>query len=731
MQKRIGYLFWILLLAFGLMLLITAAQLLAKENIGGLKKGNTEAVITFTINNRLQDLINLSFELESKISNPAKPVNYRQSLLDSLAVLGYNTSVLKGMDLSKEAISRFDQLSQYINRQVALGTKALQFIRAHDPAGGKKIIDSIRTMRLADSVYAIALTIEKYLEKDLQATLNNNTKVSSRLSAYNKILAIIAITAVLILGTIIINRHVKQMQLIRDLEKAKTEAQRLAGVKEQFLANMSHEIRTPLNAIKGFTKILSESALDKEQKRYTSIISDASDKLVYIVNDILDIAKIEAGKLRIEEKEFNILRVLDTVEYMFQNTALEKQLEYLQQVDEQVPLSLKGDPDRLLQIIVNLVSNAIKFTRTGFVSTVVSKINEDGEKVWIMFSVEDSGPGIPADKQETIFQRFEQLGMGNDNVTKGTGLGLSIVKSLTELMHGSITLHSEPGQGSRFSVLLPFYKVVQPMNKETADRKINEQAGQPRFNASVLVVEDNKVNQLLLKHTLERSGITVSIAGNGSEALDLLSCNPYDLVLLDIQMPVMDGYETIYQLRHFQKLTVPVVAMTAYAMPGEKDKCIRAGMNDYLPKPVDFNELNKLLERYLDACHENDILYLPDTKKEEGFLLQLSEGDTVMTRKILVEIKSEIPRVLEKIEAMGNRYDTSVLGELLHHMISTFALLGTDNPVMRKIEEMREEQEFKIIGDITPLVAELKEELRLQTRKLETRILTLEQTNII
>lgn len=693
MKKRIGYLFWILLLAFGLMLLITAAQLLAKKNISGLKKGNREAAITFTINNRLQDLINLSFELESKISNPVRPLAYRQSLLDSLAMLGYNTTVLKGLDLNKEAANRFEYLSHFIDKQVSLSTQTLQYIKEAKPDNSKMVIDSIRAMRLADSVYSIALTIEKYLEKDLQATISNNTRVSSRLTAYNKILAIIAITAVLILGTIIINRHVKQVQLISDLEKAKTEAQRLAGVKEQFLANMSHEIRTPLNAIKGFTRILSQTKLSPEQQQYTGIISDASNNLVYIVNDILDISKIEAGKLRIEEKEFSLQRVLHTIEYMFLNAADEKKLEFHQQVKEDVPLHLKGDPDRLSQIIVNLVSNAIKFTRAGYVSIVVSKVKEVDGKVWVMFNVEDTGPGIPDNKKETIFQRFEQLNLGNDDVTKGTGLGLSIVKSLAEMMHGSITLSSEPGKGSVFSVILPFSKVAEIESIVTEQDEFQETGNHLKYDAAVLVVEDNKVNQLLLRHTLEQWGISVSMALNGSEALELVDEKKFDLVLLDIQMPVMDGYETIRRMRSEIKMSTPVIAMTAYAMPGEKEKCMQAGMNDYLSKPVDFAKMDELLKNFLQSNVRKEINSGKGKNGQENFLLQLAGGDHGIAQKILLEIKKEIPIVLEKIKVFQQKNSSRGLDGVLHSMVSTFSPLGNETPVMIKINQLREQLE--------------------------------------
>jgi signal transduction histidine kinase/CheY-like chemotaxis protein len=709
MKKRIGYLFYILLLALALMILITTAQILARRNINGLIKGNREAAITFTINNRLQDLINLSFELESKISSTTKPVSYRQSLLDSLTVLGYNTSVLKEVDLNKESTEKFSQLSKFTNRQVTLSTQAIQFIKDGKLNESKKLIDSLRSLKLTDSVYSTALMIEKYLEKDLQKTFSNNTKVSSRLSEYNTVLAIIAIGAILILGTIIINRHIKQMQLIADLEKSKTEAQQLAKIKDQFLANMSHEIRTPLNAIKGFTKILSQSTLDKEQQQHVNIITDASNNLIYIVNDILDISKIEAGKLRIEQKEFNLQKVLQTVEHLFLNAATEKKLQYTQQIDDGIQTQIKGDADRLMQIITNLVSNAIKFTSAGSVSTTVSKIKEDANNVWIKFCVEDSGEGIPQNMQETIFQRFEQL--DGNNITKGTGLGLSIVKSLTELMKGEISVSSELGKGSKFNIILPFIKMSEQENIPV-NIEIQEQI--PHFeNSSVLIVEDNKVNQLLLEHMLRKSGIIADIATNGSNAIELVKKKNYDLILLDIQMPVMDGYETIHQLRNVLNLSVPVLAMTAYALPGEEEKCLNSGMNGYLSKPVDFPKMFSLLKKYLQT--KNISVKKQEVTKSEhnDFLLELAGGDKDIAKKVLQEIINEIPNAVKKLRIAKENKDANGLNSTLHHLVSTFSPLGTDIPVMKKIQELRTHQDLgdnkKDISSVNDLIKEIDE----------------------
>ena len=682
MKSRITYFFWILFFAFGLMILVLMAQILNLKNITGLKKGNREAVITFTINNRLQDLANLSFELETKVISSANRAYNRQSITDSLTMLGYNGSVLEQINLNREIAVRFKKLNRFINQQIEISLRVLQ----NKSTSGATLIDSLRKLQIADSVYVTALTIQKNLENDLQTTLSNNTKKSSSLLFYNRLILSLGMLAIVLFSTIIIYRYLRQLQLISALENATAAAKKSAQIKEQFLANMSHEIRTPLNAIKGFSRLISQTPLSREQQQYAGIINDASGSLIHIVNDILDISKIEAGKLRIEKKEFNLSKILQTVEYLFFNAAKEKQLKYSQHINDDVPMHLKGDPERLSQILINLVSNGIKFTQTGYVNTHVSLSKEENGKVWIEFQVKDSGIGIPADKQEAIFQRFEQLDTKDEDIIQGTGLGLSIVKSLAELMGGNIVLASEQGKGTIFKVLLPFEKCSVIISNENKTDLI------PAYyytGASVLVVEDNKINQLLIKHTLAGVDITTEIVSNGQEALETVAKRKFDLVLLDIQMPVMDGYATIQALRKRPDFTTPVVAMTAFAMPGEKEKCLAAGMNDYLAKPIDFTQLINVLEKFLVAGKATEKIIAVPQITGDSFLLGLAGGDRNIARRILEEIKQEIPAAAKKLEEVKKNKEFTELNSICHHMVSTFAPMGNETKVIKKIQQLR------------------------------------------
>ena len=711
MKPRIGYLFWILVLAFSLMIVVLAIQLLTKKNINGSKKGDQEAVITFNINNKLTDLVNLCFELQTKVTNANDLNNARQSLTDSLTMLGYNASILEQINLNEQVSTSFKKLNKDITRQIETSLEVLN----NKGSNRLRKIDTLRKLEIGDSVYATALSIQKYLEKDLQTTFKNNRESSSRLTDYNRTLAIIAIAAVLILGTIIINRHLRQVQLISELEKATDAAKKSAMIKDQFLSNMSHEIRTPLNAIKGFSHLITQTKLSKEQQQYAEIINNASGSLIHIVNDILDISKIEAGKLRIEAKQFDLSKLLQTTEYLFLNAAAEKKLEYSQYINETVPVNLKDDPERLSQILINLISNGIKFTPTGYVHTIVSISKEVGNQIWIKFVVEDSGVGIPSNKQEKIFQRFEQLDINNSKAIEGTGLGLSIVKNLVVLMGGEISVLSEYGKGSVFNVELPFIKVDKPIDETTESNK-TAVTSYSYAGSSVLVVEDNKVNQLLIKHILTDLNIISEIVSNGQEALNILERRSFDLVLMDIQMPVLDGYATVKVMRKNSALQIPVIAMTAYAMPGEKEKCFTAGMNGYIAKPVDSIELAKLLGDFLKPITQE--VMRKDLQKEvkEKFLLELAGGDSSIAKLILKQIKTEIPHTIKKLKQFKSSNYIAELKSICHHMVSTFSPMGSETPVMKKIQQLQHAEVYE--GRYRDEVGELEKLLH----KLETSI---------
>jgi CheY-like chemotaxis protein len=380
--------------------------------------------------------------------------------------------------------------------------------------------------------------------------------------------------------------------------ESETQVKASAAIKENFLANMSHEIRTPLNAVLGFTNILQKTKLDNEQREYVDIIQTSGDNLLSIVNDILDLSKIEAGMMRIEEAPFRVSDIISTVETMLKPKAEEKNLKLIVNLDSDIPEMVSGDAVRLTQILVNLVSNSIKFTEEGGVYLRVTMLKNENGAAKLEFLVRDTGIGIPSEKQSTIFDRFEQAEAETTRRFGGTGLGLSIVKNLVDLQKGTISLFSQNGNGSSFTVELSFTICDA---EGTIKREIKKQAtisDNSKSKIRILIAEDNAMNQRLIKHLMQSRGYHFDLVFNGIQAIESLKKQTYDLVLMDIQMPEMDGYTATGQIRNELKLHIPVIAMTAHAMSGEREKCMRAGMNDYLSKPIDEEILFDLIQKY-------------------------------------------------------------------------------------------------------------------------------------
>src|SRR4030095_1594590 len=339
----------------------------------------------------------------------------------------------------------------------------------------------------------------------------------------------------------------QQQHLITRLNISEKKAKVAAQAKENFLANMSHEIRTPLNAILGFTNLLQRRDLDKESKGIILTIQRSGENLLAIINDVLDLSKIEAGMMRIESAPFSIRGLIHSIETMFLLKAAEKQLLLTTSVNSDMPDTLEGDATRLTQILVNLLGNAIKFTSSGNIAVRVEKNGITDNTVNTLIKVSDTGIGIEKEKLNTIFERFQQA---EDTVTRrygGTGLGLSIVQELVLLQHGAITADSRPGTGTTFSITIPYKissEIITPVSKS-----LPEEIETGFDDVKVLVVEDNEINQSLIRHLFDSWNLAFEIAGNGKEALEKLTYRHYDLVLMDIQMPEMDGYSATQEIR--------------------------------------------------------------------------------------------------------------------------------------------------------------------------------------
>jgi len=443
-----------------------------------------------------------------------------------------------------------------------------------------------RDDRVYDSIKAISSTLEKLETQETIRLTNKLTDETTNKTA--NILSSLILTGVLIMFVflIIVYFEIKKSEVLRkELIREKQNTEKLAKVKEEFLANMSHEIRTPMNVIMGFSEQLSKTDLNNEQQKLLLNIKRSSNHLITVINEILDYSKIEAGIIALEKIPFEVKEIVDDVYESFKNIASKKGIKLSYKIDDAVAKTVIGDPVRLKQILLNLTGNAVKFTKEGSIQLMCKVWSGDEGAQTLLFEVKDTGVGIPANSQEKIFDQFAQADSSVTRKYGGTGLGLTITKKLIEAQKGEIGVKSEEGKGSVFFFRLT-YSIGLESDKEISSKSSDSMNFQVLSGKRILIVDDDDLNKALASYILENYDVDVDTASNGKEAIEKVTEENYDLILMDLNMPGMNGADVVTEIRK-KKIDIPVIAITGNVLKPEIEKCMEAGMNGYISKPYD------------------------------------------------------------------------------------------------------------------------------------------------
>ncbi len=612
-------------------------------------------------------------------------------------LLNTNTFLAK----SYYSLHLYDKASQYINRSIVLAkeqgqakylrdnyqlladiySKQGDFEKAywyHKLYNDNK--DSVLNETTSFNISRIQAELDlERKDKEIELLTKNteiqSQKISVQTTQRNFLIAGLIILIFVLLITIYLYRQKKKVT--QEIFNAKVLAETAKEAQEQFLANTSHEIRTPMNGIIGMTNHLMETGLDSQQKEYVSVIKESSNNLLALINELLDLSKIMAKKIVFDNKPFEIREIIKSLVRLLEFRTKEKNIKIIFDIDSRIPLSITGDAVRLKQILLNLVENAVKFTHNGEVKIIVRLLEEVDDSVNLEFKIEDTGIGIPENKLNAIFENFTQVNSKTTRKYSGTGLGLPITKQLVEQQDGTISVISKLNVGSIFSFTLRFKKVI--TNSAESNHHHFNFSVFPKADLEgmhVLIVDDNKINQQVASLTLQKWNAQTVVSNSAMDAFDLLDKHHFDLILMDVTMPEIDGFEATGKIRKHSDpriANLPIIAITAAAFIADKNKCIEAGMNDYISKPFDPTDLLNKIHKLLPATSNNQ-------KKLElcdlTLLKDRAAGDSGFIKEILESYTQEMPLYIAEMELFLNKKDWQEVSKQAHKMKSPIALMG-------------------------------------------------------
>ncbi|MEC5144609.1 ATP-binding protein [Chitinophaga sp. 212800010-3] len=699
--KRIKY--YLLGLFVTGMILFVVLQFNSSNNIRKLIKGNEQLLQELNVKNELQKLQTNMAKTDSKVRGAviSQDTVHITGIEAEIAIIKSDLKEINKIIKNDSTEKLLTQLNYLVDEKNNFNLLVLDTFYSKGKWAAERMINSQKGKRLSEAITSILRQLDTTRQSEVNRTTNLIDTSGQKAQSWGTVLVIFACLSSLLAFLYITSRIHRQEQLIEALDQSRQQEQKLTAVKDQFLANMSHEIRTPMNSVLGFTHLLKTQPMNEKSREYVAAIENAGQNLLEIINDILDISKIESGMMRIEPTSFSLRSVLHSVNTMFRPKAEEKQLQLSVSVDDDVPDILYGDVMRLTQVLVNLTSNAVKFTNEGAVKIRVTKIWAEDNSVRILFTVSDTGIGIDASKLDSIFDRFNQGEASTTRKFGGTGLGLTIVKQLIELQNGFISVESKPGEGTSFKVELP-YTLSDSLAEEGNSYFTETEQLSMHPDVRLLVAEDNRMNQNLLRHLLGTWQLQYKIVTNGREVLQALEKQHFDLVLMDIQMPEMDGYMAVQGIRNELHSTIPVIAMTAHAMTGEREKCLQMGMNEYISKPINEDELYRLIQLYIGKLPPKDLSSVNHHHPSENghfhllnmnYLHGLSNGNSSFEKTMLEQFIAQLPEELSVLKQAVVAEDIAAIRASAHNLKTTVSFIGLENnlyPILEPLEKLQE-----------------------------------------
>lgn len=682
------YFKYILLATFIIaVVVIVFLQFNSNRSINQLINGNENLLGELNVKNNLQQLQTGIVTLESKVRGTVIEgadinSNHIQNEINNIQS---SVAELKWLREDEDIAPLIDRLKKLVASRINFNQLVLDIFSNEGKAAAEDMINTKHGNQITDSIKITAFELNKAHELDVKKLINEADANGQKAKTLGSIMALMAALASIFTFGYVAFKVREQQKLIGQLNASEAKAREAVRIKENFLANMSHEIRTPMNALLGFTNLLQRKQLDEEAAGYVQTIQKSGENLLMIINDILDLSKIEAGMMRIEEAPFSIRGLVHSVETMFSGKLKEKGIRLVTHVDASLPDTLEGDAVRLTQILINLLGNALKFTEQGTISIDISNEGATGNSILTGIRVSDTGIGIEKEKLVQIFDRFQQA---EDSMTRkygGTGLGLSIVKDLVDLQNGKIAVQSETGKGTVFTIQIPY--ILSKEQVSTSKYLPSSSIQNSNFkNITILVVEDNEMNQSLVTHLFNSRQLLFDMANNGKEAIDLLQRKSYSLVLLDIQMPEMDGYSTAREIRDTLKLDTPIIAMTAHAFPGEREKCISYGMNEYISKPIREERLFELIATFTGI---NNSQQRQENKMQEHkddhyrfinlqYMKEVSNGDIAYEKTVTDQFIEMVPEAILLLESAFEKEDYKTVAETAHNLKTSIAIMGLD-----------------------------------------------------